>query len=468
MKTKTVKRNSLFHIILIAFLLTVSAAPVSAQRVLKLKDAIDTAMKNYPELKAKAFFTQSAEQGLKESRREYIPALKLHEQLSYATANSVTGTFFPYGVVLPVAGGILPQNYSDAAYGSVSLAYFEWPFFSFGQYRAKNQIAASQLAYARADEDNEKFQLKIQAADAYLNLVALQKLEKSFQDNLKRAQTIQRLVRVSAINGLKPGVDSSFANAEVAKAQIALLDIQKNVYTQNAVLYTILGNRLQNAQLDTNFLSNVPSDVVSNDSTTISNPILNLYSTNVDISRHKEDYIQRAYLPKIALLGGAWGRGSGINGDDPTLSDKSFSGGISMTRFNYAVGIAATFNIADYPRMHAEASAERYKTKALMQEEEQEKTDLQNQLIASEQTLQLALQQAKVAPVQLKAASDAYTQKLTLYNNGLTPLSDLTQALYNFNKAEADLAVTNNTAWRALLYKASIKGDLTSFMNQLP
>jgi outer membrane protein TolC len=76
------------------------------------------------------------------------------------------------------------------------------------------------------------------------------------------------------------------------------------------------------------------------------------------------------------------------------------------------------------------------------------------------------LEQGQIAPVQLQAATDAYTQKLSLYNNGLAPLSDLTQALYNLNKAEADLALINNTAWKALLYKAAVKGDVNIILNQ--
>lgn len=464
MKTKTVKRNSLFQIILIAFLLMVSATPASAQKVLKLKDALDTAEKNYPELKAKAYFTKAAEDNLKETRREHIPMLKLQEQMNYATANSVTGTYFTNGV--SVSGGILPQNYNDASFGSISLAFFEWPVFTFGQYTAKNHIAAAQLGLAKDDEANEKFQLQIQTAEAYFNLLALQKLEKSAQDDLSRAETIQRLVRAGARSGIRPGVDSSFANAEVAKAKLSQLGLQKSISAQNTILYTILGNRLQGMQLDTGFLSRLPKDVAVSDSTAINNPILSMYNDRILISQSRQDYIKRAYYPKIELLGATWGRGSGMTGTNPSLADKSFSDGVSMRRFDYAVGLTATFNILDYPRMHAQYSAERNITNAYMQEEEQEKMNLLNELAEANEALRLSLEQAEVAPVQLKAATDAYTQKLTLYNNGLAPLSDLTQALYNLNKAEADVAVINNTAWKALLYKASVKGDMNSILNQ--
>lgn len=462
MKKETVCRNSYFLKISILVLLLLAGPRLSAQKVLKLKDAIDTAEKNYPELKAKAFFTKAAEDNLKETRREHIPVLKLQEQLNYATANSVTGAYFTYGV--SVSGGILPKNYNDAAFGSVSLAYFEWPIFTFGQYTAKNHIAMAQLGFARDDEANEKFQLKIQAAEAYFNLLALQKLERSAEDDLKRADTIQKLVRAGARSGLRPGVDSSFANAEVAKAKLSQLNIQKSVSDQNYMLYTILGSRLQDMQLDTGFLSRLPKDIP--DSSGLNNPVLNMYNDRIQVSQNQVDYIKRSYYPKIALLGATWGRGSGMTGANPSLADKTFSDGVSMSKFDYAVGLTATFNILDYPRMHAQASAERNRTNAYMQEEEQEKLQLQNELAAATETLRLSLEQAQVAPVQLKAASDAYRQKLTLYNNGLAPLSDLTQALYNLNKAEADLAVINNTAWKALLYKASVKGDLNIILNQ--
>ena len=72
------------------------------------------------------------------------------------------------------------------------------------------------------------------------------------------------------------------------------------------------------------------------------------------------------------------------------------------------------------------------------------------------------------APVQVKAASDAYLQKSVLYRNGLTTIVDVTQALYALTRAETDRDIAYNNVWQALLLKAAAAGDFNMFMNELP
>ena len=93
--------------------------------------------------------------------------------------------------------------------------------------------------------------------------------------------------------------------------------------------------------------------------------------------------------------------------------------------------------------------------------------NLTNQLEQSNKQLVNALQKYREAPIQLKAASDAYDQKKTLYSNGLTTIVDVTQALYNLNIAETDRDIAGSAVWQALLYIAASSGDLNLFINQL-
>ena len=51
------------------------------------------------------------------------------------------------------------------------------------------------------------------------------------------------------------------------------------------------------------------------------------------------------------------------------------------------------------------------------------------------------------------------------YKNGLTNIVDLTQALYDLNRAEVDNYIAVNNVWQALLYKAAATGDFGIFIN---
>jgi outer membrane protein TolC len=76
-----------------------------------------------------------------------------------------------------------------------------------------------------------------------------------------------------------------------------------------------------------------------------------------------------------------------------------------------------------------------------------------------------ALKNYHEAPIEVKAANDAYHQKYALYKNGLSNIVDFTQALYTLNRAEVDAYIATNNVWQALLYKAAATGDFEIFIN---
>ncbi len=77
-----------------------------------------------------------------------------------------------------------------------------------------------------------------------------------------------------------------------------------------------------------------------------------------------------------------------------------------------------------------------------------------------------ALAEFAEAPVQVKSATDAYTQKSVLYKNGLSNIVDVTQTLYTLNLAETDQDISENNVWAALLLKAAAVGDFGIFINE--
>jgi outer membrane protein TolC len=78
-----------------------------------------------------------------------------------------------------------------------------------------------------------------------------------------------------------------------------------------------------------------------------------------------------------------------------------------------------------------------------------------------------ALNNYREAPVQVRAASQAYLQKSVLYKNGLTNLVDVTQAQYALIRAETDRDIAYTNVWQALLLKAAAKGDFELFDSAL-
>ena len=88
----------------------------------------------------------------------------------------------------------------------------------------------------------------------------------------------------------------------------------------------------------------------------------------------------------------------------------------------------------------------------------------QNQLADTE--LSNAIKIVKETPLFLESAAFSYRALLSRYQSGLANYSDLIQSQYGLIKAEADSRMAYIAVWKALLYKASVLGDLNIFLNQ--
>ncbi len=431
---------------------------------LSLSKALETAAANYGIIKAKDLYTKAQEENVKQVKRQYLPALLLHGQVDYATANSVAGSYFSYG--FSTSGSIDAANNFTPVYGAAGMGAIQWVPFSFGQYAARVKESDIQLQLVGADAEQEKFYNSIYVTQAYLDALIATKLRQLQLNNLNRMLIFQNVVAINAKNGLRPGVDTSFANSEVARARLSVLDAEKNEAEQRNKLAGLMGVASSDFQLDTTtFLLSTPATTLAPVTDVSANPLLKVYAARQGLSEIKEKEISRNYFPKITVLGVTEGRGSGImpNG----TYDESFGGGTALRRLNYAVGLACTFNILDYPRMRAELGTQKFRTDAARTELEAQTLDLKNDLTLANEKLRIALEEMKQVPVQYQSALDFYNQKLTMYKSGLTNIIDVSQSLYNLNRAEADNAISRDAVWKALLLKSSVSGDFNSFMNSI-
>src|SRR6202012_606344 len=67
-----------------------------ACQVLTLKQAVQTALDNYPTIKAKANYVKSGAAAVVEARREYLPDLTVSAQQDYGTVNGQNGPLYSF------------------------------------------------------------------------------------------------------------------------------------------------------------------------------------------------------------------------------------------------------------------------------------------------------------------------------------------------------------------------------------
>lgn len=460
-------RISLFYFSLL--LLISLSIGVSAQ-TLSLKQAVNTALNNYGTIKAKDNYANASKSSIQQAKREYLPNFSLSAQQDYGTINGQNGPQYGLGGLGTASSGpsLDKQNW-NAAFGGLYLANVNWDFFTFGKIRERIKIADATYQRDKNDLEQEKFQQEIRVSAAYLNLLAAQRLSKSQQKNLDRAVTFKNTAVIRAKNGLIAGVDSSFAKAEVSNAKIALTKAKDLEQEQANRLAVLMGLTATSYELDTASITRIPGNLLEDTTIKSSHPLLKFYQNRVDVSQQQVNYFKKLYYPTFSLFGVMQGRGSGFSPGyalDQAAYTTSYADGINPTRGNYLIGIGMTWNLSTLLKNRPQVRAQEYISQGLKEEYNLVDQQLKAQLALAETKLTNALANYREAPIQVKAASDAYLQKSTLYKNGLTTLVELTQALFTLNRAETDRDIAFTNVWQALLLKSAALGNYDIFINE--
>jgi outer membrane protein TolC len=442
-------------------------------QTLTLKAAVDSAITNYGTVKAKANYLKSSQASVKEASTYHLPNLNIAAQQAYGTANGQFGPVVPIGGFSVASSGppFLTQNW-NAAFGGLYLANVSWDFFTFGRVRENVKVAEAEVLRDASDLDQEKFQLEVKVSGAYLNLLAAQRLVLSERKNLERADQLNTVVVARAKNGLNPGVDSSQSGAEVSNAKIALNNAINYEADQASQLAQLMGTTYQKFVLDTVFITSIPAALY--DSIPVNearHPLLKFYQSRINVSKQQEKYIDRFKYPVFSLVGVMQGRGTGFNSNysqiNPDAYNHDYWNGVKPSNGNYLFGVGLVWNLTNPIRIHQQVTAQEWTSRGLQNEYEQVNEQIKTQLALADDKIKYAVANYHEAPVQVKAASDAYQQRSVLYKNGLTNIVDITQALYVLNRAETDRDIAYSNVWQALLLKAAASGDFGYFVNEI-
>jgi outer membrane protein TolC len=433
-----------------------------------LKQAIDSAIKNYPELNAKQFEIKSAEAGVRDAKDQRLPSLTLSDQVDYGTANSLGGSYFPMGIIPSTSGGIGSENNSNAFSGNIGVAYMEHELYNFGLNHARIASAESFANISKTDYDATSYSLQYQIAQLFFDILKYRLLTDVQQKNIERYNVLYNYIKAYTGSGIKAGVDSSVANAEVSKAKIQYIQTLEiyNKLRAEFVYYTGIKNK--NFEIDTgayhlpDALMNQLQLKVAADSVSGSNPILLYYNSQWEYAMSQEKLVKKSFLPKLYLVGSVWMRGSSIS---PTDGYEDVSTGLNYSRYNYMGGLALTYDLINIVHQKDKVATQYFHAEAVHEEMNQQKLVLQDQLQRADIAIQSVLDREKEIPTQLRAAQDAFSQKSAQYNAGIANIAELTDASYLLFRAETDAVEIQSDLLNTLLQKAIANNTLNTFLS---
>jgi len=437
-----------------------SPAPVT------LKQLLNSVDQNAPTLLTDSAAIAIRQAQAAETRNNWLPDLTLNYQADIGTSNNVTGPYFGFGVVPSSSGGIHTTSVTTALSDNLGIAALNWEIYNFGKYGAENKVANSDVQVQKNQFAESKYQLQAYTISNYLQLLRLQDFLGIQSRNIERNLEINRSIGSLARSGVRAGVDTSIAEAELSKARLNYIE---------------LNNQLKQVQLQLSSVSGMPYQSIVGDTTaeltlidqptaylfpadTTNHPLINYYKSAYQNSLEREKLVKNLYNPKISLEAAAWGRGSSIDGAG---NYGALSNGYGFDRGNYLVGIGISYNLFDLRRKQLKLRTQKASTNYAYKKLQEQQELLNVSANQADVEMQTSLDRLKEIPKQLKAANAGYRQKLSLYKNGLTDIIELDAALNILYRAETDYMQAKYDYANALFQKAITENQVSTVLNYL-
>lgn len=402
-----------------------------------------------------------------ETRNNWLPNLKLSYQADIGTNNNTPGPYFSFGMIPSNSGGVRTTSNTDAALVNLGVAAFDWEVYNFGAYNSQVKVANSDITVEQNRFRQSKYQLQAYAIGNYLQLLRLQGFLSIQTRNIQRDLEISRSVRSLAKSGVRAGVDTSIAAAELSKARLNYIELNNQLKQVQLRLSTISGLPYQSIVPDTAAQTRLVDEtslpaVLNTD--TANHPLINYYKSILDNSQQRESLVKKQYNPKILLEAAAWGRGASV---DASNNFNSLSNGWGFSRDNYVVGLGITYNLFDLRRKQLKLRTQKTITDYAQKQLSEQRAALTLGINQADVELNTARERLQEIPNQLRAAGAGYRQKLSLYKSGLTDIIELNAALNILYRAENDYVQAKYAFASALFQKAVTGNQVSSVLNLL-
>jgi adhesin transport system outer membrane protein len=450
--------------LLLVAIVTTSRAQQAGQ--VTLKELLSKVNQRAPQLLTDSAAIAIRKAQAQETYHNWLPNLNVNYQADVGTSNNVTGPYFGFGVIPSSSGGIHNTNVTTAMSDNLGIAELDWEVFNFGKYRAENKVAQSDVNVEQNNFARSKYDLQAFTISNYLQLLRLQDFIGIQYRDIQRNQEILRSIVSLAKSGVRAGVDTSVAEAELSKARLNYIELNNQLKQVQLQLSAVTGYPYQTIVPDTTVemtLIGQPSAYIFPEDT-LNHPLINYYRSILDNSVQREKLVKNLYNPKLMLEAAAWDRGSSV---DAAGNYGGLGSGYGLQRGNYLVGLGISFNLFDLKRRQLKLNTQKAATnydQNLLSEQERLLSVSANQADAEMQT---ALDRLKEIPNQLNAANASYRQNLSLYRNGLSDIVTLDAALNILYRAETDYMQAKYDYANALFQKAITQNQVNAVLNLL-
>jgi outer membrane protein TolC len=438
-----------------------TAAATGAARSMSLREAVDYALAHDPRL-AEADAVRGITQAKADAARAgMLPEASLDAQLNRATGNVVPGSLFSMRGIPAVSGPPRGRTFDSGVWGTSVGVSASWDVLLLKRQMAVVDTAIAEQGRAEAAMSASRLEAAFDTADRFITSVSRGEVVHAAQAGVERGRVFLEIVKALVDQQLRPGVDLSRSQAELAIAEAQLIRTQQNEAVTRIDLARSMGDpRLVVLPAPGPLTGSLPA--ASSSGTGRPHPALVEAGAAVSAAQKRQEAVGVEYLPRLELVGALWARGSGYfpksDGSPPP------GHGLVPDTPNWAAGVNFTWPILEIVGTRARARAESANVRLASARQEQISQLIDAQLLSAATIVDAAQKVAAQTPVAVNAARAAETQATARYRSGLATVLEVAEAERLLTDAEIQDAEARLGVWSALLLASRAAGDLGPFL----
>ena len=421
-----------------------SAYGAEPTRSFTLEEAVAFALEHSPGLRAQESDVDRARAEVDQARAGYLPSLDLNLQANRATGNVVAGAVFPMPNVPVVSGPVLPSRFDSGVFGTGASLSASWNVLGLLQHMASVDGALQSQRHASEATAAKRLNQAFRVADLFLGLALKQEAVKAARSLEDRARVFAEAVRALVAHELRPGVDLSRAEAEMALAAAQVIRAEQARVIARVELAEAMGLSGHPVSIDSKGLD--PGTAKASDPVR-RHPVLREADADVALYESRKHAAQLQLLPRLEVVTTLWVRKAG----DPVAP-------------NWAAGLVLSWPILELFSYQAHARAESVRVRTAEARREELEQGVQADIDRARAILEGAREVADVTPAALKAAQSAEQQVRSRYQSGLATANDVADAQHLLADAELQESQSRLGVRAAMLLLARALGDLQPFL----
>ncbi len=456
-------RNQFIRVVLFGLCCFPVCVQAQTKNTTSLAEAVETALQNYPAIRAAQATAQSAEASIELARTALQPKVDFIWQQNFASRNNVFGLLLPQSTIPAISGPALGTSGFAAIFGSATGVLVSWEPIDFGQRQANIDLARATNHQAAAQIAVTKLDVTTTAADAYLAVIASDQAVIAVQANVERMETFSKAVHVLVDNQLRPGADASRLDAELAVARNQFIQAEQTAALARTTLAEAIGQAGTTINIDPNSFLELPPNPIAPAADFAQHPLALAQQSAFDVVRARQTILEKSYYPKFNWQSALFARGSGALTD----GHLKYSRGFYPDTANWATGISLSFSPTDIFGLRAKKKIENFNYVVEQARYDQTLQKLKAQGSRAKVYLESARKMAVNTPLQLKAAQETELRIRARYQAELATITEVAEAQRLLAQAEVDHALAKLSVWRALLAQARANGELKPFLELL-